>query len=138
MQIWVELTRGPVTLSSRVDMPPEMTGAWVEFQGRVRGEEAGRTIAALEYEAYSPMAENQMKKILTELSRQYPCLGVEVRHRTGVVPVGETAIAVGVAARHRAEAFALLAAFMDRLKEDVPIWKRRSLERLPDTNEGSK
>ena len=48
-------------------------------------------------------------------------------HRVGVIPVGETAIYVGVASPHRGEAIALLAEFMDRLKQDVPIWKRRAL-----------
>ncbi len=48
-------------------------------------------------------------------------------HRIGVIPVGETAIYVGVASPHRGEAIALLAEFMDRLKQDVPIWKRRAL-----------
>jgi molybdopterin synthase catalytic subunit len=41
--------------------------------------------------------------------------------------VGEAAIYVGVAGKHRAEAFTLLMDFMDRLKQDVPIWKRRAL-----------
>ena len=47
-------------------------------------------------------------------------------HRVGIIPVGETAIYVGVASPHRGEAIALLAEFMDRLKQDVPIWKRRA------------
>ena len=52
-------------------------------------------------------------------------------HRVGIIPVGETAIYVGVASPHRAEAIALLAEFMDRLKQDVPIWKRRALPPNP-------
>ncbi|MFO1514456.1 MAG: molybdenum cofactor biosynthesis protein MoaE [Verrucomicrobiota bacterium] len=84
-------------------------------------------IAALEYEAYAPMAEREMRRLLSELTTAQPCLAACVIHRIGVVPVGEAAIYVGIAARHRAEAFALLAGFMDRLKQDVPIWKRRAL-----------
>jgi molybdopterin molybdotransferase len=56
-----------------------------------------------------------------------------VIHRLGVVPAGEAAIYVGLAGQHRAEAFALLAQFMDRLKQDVPIWKRRALaQQMPE------
>jgi len=102
-------------------------GAWVEFVGLVRGDEGQQAITALEYEAYAPMAEREMRRILESLGAARPCLYVRVVHRTGVVPVGEAAIGVGVAAAHRAEAFALLAEFMDRLKKDVPIWKRRAL-----------
>lgn len=101
-------------------------GAWVEFRGVVRGEENGRAIAALEYEAYSPMAEREMRRIIEDITRRQPCLAVRVIHRVGVVPVGEAAIYVGIAGRHRTEAFALLGEFMDRLKLVVPVWKRRS------------
>lgn len=102
-------------------------GALAEFSGLVRGEENGRAIAALEYEAYSPMAERVMRDLLTEIGARHPCLFVRVTHRLGIVPVGEAAIHIVTAARHRAEAFAMLTEFMDRLKQDVPIWKRRAL-----------
>jgi molybdopterin molybdotransferase len=102
-------------------------GAWVEFRGVVRGEENGQPIAALEYEAYSPMAEREMDRLLREIAGRHPCVAACVVHRVGVVPVGEAAIRVAVAGKHRVEAFALLADFMDRLKQVVPIWKVRSL-----------
>lgn len=111
----------PATLPSPADGPG--VGAVAEFRGLVRGEEKGAPIAALVYEAYRPMAEREITRILDELATAHPCLGVQVRHRLGRVPVGEAAIYIGVAARHRAEAFAVLTAFMDRLKQDVPIWK---------------
>lgn len=108
----------------------EKAGAWVEFRGLVRHQEGDRTISALDYEAYRTMAEVEIRRILEEVGNRHRCLWVRVVHRIGVVPVGEAAIGVGVAARHRAEAFALLQEFMDRLKEDVPIWKARALETL--------
>jgi len=130
MEIEIHITNEPIP----AQLPSPLTdgaGAWVEFRGVVRGEESGQAIAALEYEAYVPMAEEQMRCILAELGRARPCLAARVIHRVGVIPVGEAAIYVGVAGRHRAEAFALLGEFMDRLKQDVPIWKRRSLAANP-------
>jgi molybdopterin synthase catalytic subunit len=102
-------------------------GAMVRFEGRVRETEDGKKIRALLYEAYQPMAENQMKKILEELAKRHPCLCATVRHRIGEVPAGEVAILIETLAAHRAEAFALTSLFMDRLKQDVPIWKMRAL-----------
>ena len=90
-------------------------GAWLEFRGVVRGEENGQTISALEYEAYSPMAENEIRRILQSLAIQHPCLAAQVIHRQGIIPVGDTAIYVGLAAPHRSEAIALLA----ELKRDA-------------------
>lgn len=112
-------------------LPPPFTGpgvgALAEFRGVVRGEEQGRPIAALVYEAYQPMAEREMTRILDALVTAHPCHAVHVRHRLGRIPVGETAIYIGIVSRHRAEAFAVLAAFMDRLKHDVPIWKTEAV-----------
>jgi len=105
---------------------PLSHGAWLEFRGVVRGEEKGQTISALEYEAYPEMADREIRRLLQEISARHPCQAVKVIHRVGVIPVGETSIYVGVASPHRGEAIALLAEFMDRLKQDVPIWKRRA------------
>ncbi len=125
MTIDVLLQEELIVLKS--DVPPE-AGAVVRFEGRVRGDENGRAIRALVYEAYQPMAERQIKKILRDLGAQHPCLAVRVRHRIGEVRVGEIAIAIEALATHRAEAFALASAFMDRLKQDVPIWKMKAVD----------
>lgn len=131
MEIHIQLTDLPIPGQS----PPAEcgVGAWVEFRGLVRGEENGQAIAALDYEVYSPMAEREMRRILEDLASRRPCLAARVIHRTGVVPVGEAAIYVGIAGRHRAEAFALLGEFMDRLKQDVPIWKLRAIAQPNET-----
>jgi len=100
------------------------TGAVVEFAGEVRSEEDSRAIAGLEYEAYETMARSEMERIAAELSETYPCRAMEISHRLGRVPVGEASILVRIEAKHRAEAFGMLSAFMDRLKRDVPIWKK--------------
>ncbi len=75
----------------------------MEFRGVVRGEENGKTISALEYEAYPEMTEREIRRILESLAAEFPCLAVKVIHRVGVIPVGETAIYVGVASSHRGE-----------------------------------
>src|ERR1017187_5485062 len=128
MEIEIQITVQP--LAAGHGLPDKFSGnagAFAEFSGIVRALENGQKIAALEYEAYSPMAENEMRRILETLAEKFPCLAARVSHRTGIIPVGETAIHIGITAKHRAEAFALVAGFMDRLKQDVPIWKRRSL-----------
>jgi molybdopterin synthase catalytic subunit len=117
-----------IIISETVIVPPIFSvdtgvGALAEFTGTVRGEENGEPISALVYEAYPAMAEPVMRRLLNELSTAHSCIAVRVQHRTGIICVGEAAIHIAVRAKHRAPAFALLAAFMDRLKQDVPIWK---------------
>jgi len=123
MKINVEISREPLQARG-VGTAQSGGGAVVEFAGLVRGREDGRRITALGYEAYEGMARLEIGRILRELAADYPCELVEVAHRIGRVPVGEAAILVRVEAKHRAEAFGLLSAFMDRLKRDVPIWKK--------------
>ncbi len=126
MEIEIQLTDAPIP--ERISPPSsDALGAWLEFRGIVRNEEGGHTISGLEYEAYSEMAGREMRRILEALDRKFPCLTAKVIHRVGIIPVGETAIYVGLAASHRGEAIAALREFMDRLKQDVPIWKRRAI-----------
>ncbi|HEV2435562.1 MAG TPA: molybdenum cofactor biosynthesis protein MoaE [Verrucomicrobiae bacterium] len=126
MQIEIQFAREPI---AETMSPPPIGGhgAWLEFRGVVRGEENGQRISALEYEGYPEMAAREIRRLLEEISSRHPCLAAKIIHRVGIIPVGETAIYVGVAAGHRGEAIALLAEFMNKLKQDVPIWKRRAL-----------
>ena len=128
-KVEIEIQITPQRIVEKHFPQPAGLGALAEFSGIVRGEEDGRDIAALEYEAYSPMAERVMRELIVELGQRHPCLFVRVTHRIGIVPAGEAAIHIVAAARHRAEAFAMLTEFMNRLKQDVPIWKRRALSR---------
>jgi len=123
MKIRVEITRERL-VAHGVTSADGTSGAIVEFAGVVRGEEKGVPIAGLAYEAYEAMARTEMERIAGELGVLFPCQSAEVWHRIGQVPVGEASIVVRIEAKHRAEAFGMLAAFMDRLKEDVPIWKK--------------
>jgi molybdopterin molybdotransferase len=128
MKIEIQITPHPIeTARGLASNFSGVAGAIADFSGVVRDQENGEGISAIEYEAFSPMAENEMRRILESLAETHPCLAARVIHRVGVIPAGEVAIQVVVLARHRDAAFALLAEFMNRLKQDVPIWKRRAL-----------
>ncbi len=112
-----------------VPEPPEDPGmgAWLEFRGLVRGQEAGAPIGGLRYEIYHAMAERQLLGIMTEIGAEHPVRHVHFIHREGPVRVGECAVYVGVASAHRGEGLRFLETFMNRLKQDVPIWKAEVL-----------
>ena len=108
----------PLALSSRE------IGACAEFHGIVRELENGSSIAGLDYEAYEPMARTLLARHFSELSLLYPCAEILFIHRLGWVPVGETSLYLRVLAAHRAPALRFIADAIERLKGDVPIWKR--------------
>jgi molybdopterin synthase catalytic subunit len=127
----IEITLSTCPIEKQPRHPASLafsSGAVAEFTGLVRGEENGQPISALSYEAYQPMAEQTMRSIVESLGQRHPCLWVHITHRIGIVPVAEAAIHVSAGAVHRAEALAMISAFMDRLKQDVPIWKTHALD----------
>lgn len=98
-------------------------GAVLSFDGIVRAGEDGRTIRALAYEAYEPMASNILEEVARAMIAAHGVISVDVEHSRGEVPVGGCSFRITVHARHRAEAIAALGDFIDRMKRDVPIWK---------------
>ena len=123
MRVEIVFTEAPI-LPPSLALPSREVGASVEFQGIVRELENGRSLQGLHYEAYESMARRQLEQIFEELCREHPCLGVTFVHRLGWVPVGEASLFIRVLAKHRGEALAFCAAAIDRMKRDVPIWKR--------------
>ena len=105
-------------------LPSREIGAVVEFLGIVRELENGEALAGLHYEAYEPMARKVLGRHFEELARLHPCAAVLFIHRTGWVPVGEASMFLRVLSSHRKEALAFMDGAIDRLKQDVPVWKR--------------
>ena len=103
-------------------------GAVVVFHGITRDHNDGRSVLYLEYEAYSPMAEDMMSQIIGEMRGRWEIGRVAVCHRTGRVDIGETSMVLAVSAAHRRPAFESALYFIDRLKEVVPIWKKEYFE----------
>jgi molybdopterin synthase catalytic subunit len=99
-------------------------GGVVTFTGMVRGVSHGERIERLEYEAYPGMAERVMERLCDQIEAEIAGARLAVEHRTGVLAVGDIAVVIAAAAPHRAEAFAACRALIDRLKEEVPIWKK--------------
>jgi MoaE-MoaD fusion protein len=98
-------------------------GGVVTFTGTVRGETQGRKVLRLEYEAYRPMAERALARIGAELGAAHGA-ALAVVHRVGVLAPGDSAVVIAAAAAHRAPAFRACQECLERLKLDVPIWKR--------------
>ncbi len=106
-------------------------GAVVDFFGVVRDEEAGEKIPSLEYEAHAAMAEHQLLKIAEQACEKFGCHTVVLHHRTGSVPAAEPSLFVRVTARHRGPAFDACRWVIERLKQDVPIWKAKAAAATP-------
>ena len=116
------------TLVSRVKRSPraDRAGAIATFTGRVRERDSAddSPTEALEFETYEGVAERRLDALREELESRDGIHEVRMHHRTGVIETGEDIVFVVVLAGHRREAFRTVEDGIDRLKEEVPIFKK--------------
>uniref|UniRef100_A0A8C2UXE7 Molybdopterin synthase catalytic subunit n=2 Tax=Chinchilla lanigera TaxID=34839 RepID=A0A8C2UXE7_CHILA len=105
-----------------------MCGAVSLFVGTTRNNFEGKKVISLEYEAYIPMAENEIRKICSDIRQKWPVKHIAVFHRLGLVPVSEASIVIAVSSAHRAASLAAVSYAIDTLKAKVPIWKKEIYE----------
>lgn len=102
------------------------TGATVVFEGIVRPDTMPNQeqVANIEYEGLTEMALSELEKIALQIESRYEIHSIYFHHLLGKVAVGQTAVWVGVGARHRKDAFGALDYLMDEVKKTVPIFKK--------------
>lgn len=117
---------GPIVAEDvvrRVEDPGN--GAICVFYGVVRDHAiSGRATRFLEYEAYQDMAEAKMAEIAEEIRRRWGIERVAMTHRVGRLGIGEPSVVIAVGTPHRKAAFEACEYAIDRLKAEVPIWKK--------------
>ena len=127
------LTDKPIdsdALVKRIMRPSD--GACVVFEGIVRDHHQGKRVESIFYDAYRPMAEKEIAKIVDDIHTRFTQVAAAVTHRLGLLKVGEASIVIACSSPHRGEAFEACRMIIDRFKQTVPIWKK---ERGPDGEE---
>nr|XP_032654834.1 molybdopterin synthase catalytic subunit-like [Chelonoidis abingdonii] len=104
-------------------------GAVSLFIGTTRNNFEGKKVIHLEYEAYSPMAEAEIKKICRDVRQKWPSVKhIAVHHRLGLVPVTEASVIVAVSSPQRVASLEAVQYCINTLKATVPIWKKEIYE----------
>ncbi len=106
------------------NLKTQAQGAVVTFSGIVRTNEGSRILKGLQYDCYMDMAKKLFQEAGEDVMRRFSLLDLVAFHRIGFVAPGETSLFVAVCALHRAEAFNGCSEFVDRIKKNVPIWKK--------------
>jgi len=126
-EVRFSLTDQPIDIASLAEqLHDPAAGAEVTFDGRVRNHNDGRAVGHLEYQAYPALALSTGRRILTEELERHGILRAVAVHRTGPLEIGESAVWVGVASAHRGAAFEAAQAIMERLKYELPVWKKET------------
>lgn len=117
------ITDEPLNLDSLVERVADArAGAVVTFLG------VTREVPALEYEAYTEMAEQKMAEIVAHAIERHGLCAAAAEHRVGTVPLSEASVAIAVSAPHRDAAFRGAREIIDELKAAAPIWKKEEGE----------
>ncbi|TRZ03376.1 hypothetical protein DNTS_029851 [Danionella cerebrum] len=104
-------------------------GAISLFIGTTRDHFEGKRVIQLEYEAYVPMAESELKKICAQIRMRWPSVKhISIQHRLGLVPVTEASVIISISSPHRRESLEAVQYCIDALKATVPIWKKEIYE----------
>ena len=103
-------------------------GAIATFVGTTRDHTGDRRVLRLEYEAYRPMADEQLQRVAEEMRERWELTGVAIHHRLGRLEIGEASLVVAVSSAHRQAAFEACHFSIDRIKQIVPIWKKEFFE----------
>lgn len=123
--IRVELTAAPLELETLPGaLASEEDGAVLVFLGVVRNRNQGRGVTGLEYEAYQEMGEKVLAQIAGEAGESFGTDRILVRHRVGVLEVGEVSTLIAVATPHREEAYRASRYIIEEIKKRLPVWKK--------------
>jgi molybdopterin synthase catalytic subunit len=99
-------------------------GGTVVFIGTVRDNDEGRGVTMLDYRAH-PSAAEQLGRVVTAVGADAPGVALAAVHRVGELQIGDIAVVVAAGAAHRDEAFRVGRVLIDRIKAEVPLWKRQ-------------
>jgi molybdopterin synthase catalytic subunit len=127
-ELMVRLTTSPLDPSEALEFVAHPgAGGTVLFVGTVRDHSPLGDVTALDYEAWEERATSRLEDVGDEILRRWPVCRVAILHRTGHLAVGEVSVLVCCSAPHRAEAFEAARHGIERIKQDVPIWKKETL-----------
>jgi molybdopterin synthase catalytic subunit len=99
-------------------------GAIATFMGVICNTRPARQVRSVHYTIDAGTAEARMRRIGEDIRARWNIESVVLARRAGRVQLGDVVLAVAVAARHREAAQAACAYAVERIKQDVPVWKR--------------
>jgi molybdopterin synthase catalytic subunit len=124
--------KGEVSLEQIIDYVKSLpayheSGALGCFVGVVREDPVGSSdskVTHLEYEAYAEVALKRMLEIRADAKKRDGIVEVSIHHVIDSLTVGEPSLFVVVLGKHRQEVFPTLSETVERVKKEVPIWKK--------------
>jgi molybdopterin synthase catalytic subunit len=122
-----EINLEQVTGQIRKNRDSRKAGALVTFVGIVREDPVGASegkVEYLEYEAFKELAVQKLQELRADLVKREGIVDVSIHHVVDRLRVGEDSLIVAVLGTHRGFVFPVLQEAVERVKQEVPIWKK--------------
>ena len=120
-----QLTDVPLDVSAAYELVRDPAcGGIALFVGTIRNHNEGEEVTRLEFSSYDGMATKEMRKICERAIEKFGLVKAALYHRKGELAIGDVAVIVAVASKHRKAAFTGCEYIIDELKKHVPIWKK--------------
>ena len=104
-------------------------GGIVIFTGIVRNISSNKQVESLTYEANIEFAMDIMNKIFSEVKQKWANVNIAIEHRIGKdFPIGTITLIIVTASPHRNEAYEANRYILERIKDDLPIWKKEKFK----------
>jgi molybdopterin synthase catalytic subunit len=127
-RVHVRITSDPVSTDEAMGFVADPSaGGTCLFVGTVRDHSAVGDVTGLRYEAWDELAIRRLDDLADEILRKWSVAKIAILHRTGDLVVGDASVVIACSAPHREDAFKACRHAIERLKEDVPIWKKEAL-----------
>ncbi len=110
-------------------------GASIYFVGTVRDQNDNKKVTGITYDSHDALVIKSFEEIYKEAETKFKFenIAVFIEHIKGYAALGDTSIIIGVACKHRAQAYVFSRYIIEEIKKRTPIWKKEHYE-----NEDSK
>lgn len=122
-----DISLGQVVEGMRKHPDSATAGALATFVGMVREDPVGESeskVQYLEYETFEEVAIQKLQELRNDLAKREGIVDVSIHHVVDRVGVGEESLIVAVLGTRRRFVFPVLEEAVERVKREVPIWKK--------------
>jgi molybdopterin synthase catalytic subunit len=132
MKIWADIQSHPIQITEAFQfIKDDSCGGTSFFMGTVRNHDLGKKVKSLEYEAYTEMCVKKINEFAQESFQKFKIQKLYCVHRIGQLNIGDISILIACSAHHRDAAFKATRFMIEKIKLDLPVWKKEHYEDYP-------
>ena len=105
-------------------------GASIYFVGTVRDQNDNKKVTGITYDSHDALVIKSFEEIYKEAETKFKSenIAVFIEHIKGYAALGDASIIIGVACKHREQAYEFSRYIIEEIKKRTPVWKKEHYE----------